>query len=79
MGTEEYIDTDVLPEGPQVPDTSAKKSDRTGQSVPRIKDVRLTRVGKLEVDALSIDDGPDSGGDPYNRTGKHCRLKPRKD
>ncbi|MFQ6006159.1 MAG: hypothetical protein ACE5OQ_11725 [Woeseia sp.] len=79
MGTEEYIDTVVLPGGPQAPDASAKESDKTGQNLPLVKDVRLTQVGKLAVDALCIDDDPDSGGDPYNRTGKHCRSKPRRD
>lgn len=32
-----------------------------------------------EIDDLAIDEDFDMGGDPYNSTGQHAIVKPRKD
>ena len=79
MNDNDYIDTVVLTEESQVAEPATKHpigqrpigSDR---NIPTVNDVRLTRVGGLEVTKLTIDESSD-GGDPYNSTGKHCVLK----
>jgi hypothetical protein len=84
MNDNDYIDTVVLTEESQVAEAATKHpigqhpigqrpigSDR---NIPTVNDVRLTRVGSLEVTKLTIDESSD-GGDPYNSTGKHCVLK----
>ena len=75
MGNNDYIDTVVLAEMPDsvesVPDHDAV--GRRWNAV--VNDVRLTRVGDLEINSLAIEESPDDGGDPYNSTGKHCVVK----
>ena len=75
MGTKDYIDTVVLPEKPPVTDDDPATTERINHNIPVLNDVRLTRIGELEVTSLSIDESLDSGGDPYNSTGIHCTIK----
>jgi hypothetical protein len=42
------------------------------------KDVRVLRSRIVEADELSIADDFDNGGDPYNSTGQHVIIKPKK-
>ena len=85
MGNDNYIDTVVLTEKPESGEATSGEAT-SGEaahdyavagkgSVPVVSDVRLTRVGALEVNSLTIDETHDGGGDPYNSTGKHCILK----
>jgi hypothetical protein len=75
MANEDYIDTVVLAEEPQLVDPAPDTSAKTNARIDVIGDVRPTRVGGIEVNTLTIDEDPDFGGDPYNSTGKHCVLK----
>ncbi len=43
------------------------------------KDVRVLRSKLVDAHDLSIADDYDNGGDPYNNTGQHVAIKPRKD
>ncbi len=79
MGTKDYIDTVVLTEKPQSVEAAPKRSSRINHNIVVVNDVRVTRVGEMEVTALTLDENSYGGGDPYNSTGKHCVLKPRKD
>ncbi len=75
MGSNNYIDTVVLTEKPDSGE-SAHDLDVAGRrNVPVVNDVRLTRVGEVEINALTIDETLEGGGDPYNSTGKHCVVK----
>ena len=78
MGNKDYIDTVVLPEKPQVPEAPDTVPEAINHNITVVEDVRLTRVGDLEVTSLTIDEYGDAGGDPYNSTGKHCTIKPKK-
>ncbi len=75
MGSNYYIDTAVLAEKPGSGEAALDYA--VAGKVPVVNDVRLTRVGELEVNSLTIDETHDGGGDPYNSTGKHCILKIR--
>jgi hypothetical protein len=75
MANEDYIDTVVLAEKPQLADPEPDTPARTNDRIDVLGDVRLSRVGGIEVNTLTIDEDPDFGGDPYNSTGKHCVLK----
>ena len=75
MGRKDYIDTVVLPEKPPVAEDEPLADERINHNIPLVNDVRLTRVGELEIASLSIDESDDIGGDPYNSTGKHCAIK----
>lgn len=79
MGTKDYIDTVVLDEKPQVAEAAKTRSDRINHNIAVVNDVRLTRVGGVEAKALTIDESADTGGDPYNSTGKHCIVKPKEE
>lgn len=79
MGSKDYIDTVVLAEESQAVQSATKRPVRTSPKIPVINDVRLTRVGGLEISTLTIDESGDSGGDPYNSIGKHCVLKRSKE
>ena len=75
MGNNDYIDTVVLVERPKLAE-SAPHHDVAGRNkVPVVNDARLTRVGEIEINSLTIDEIFDGGGDPYNSTGRHCVLK----
>jgi hypothetical protein len=75
MGSNNYIDTVVLAEKPDSDEAAHDYAVAGKGRVPVVNDVRLTRVGALEVNSLTIDETHDGGGDPYNSTGKHCVLK----
>jgi hypothetical protein len=75
MGNNNYIDTVVLAEKPESGEAAHDYAVAGKSKVPVVNDVRLTRVGALEVSSLTIDETHDGGGDPYNSTGKHCVLK----
>ena len=80
MGNDNYIDTVVLAEKPASGEATSGEAAHdyavAGKSkVSVVNDVRLTRVGALEVNSLTIDETHDGGADPYNSTGKHCVLK----
>jgi hypothetical protein len=75
MANKDYIDTVVLSEESQAVSTARKNPAGTSHKIPIVNDVRLTRVGGIEVSTLTIDESGDGGGDPYNSTGKHCILK----
>ncbi len=75
MGNDDYIDTVVLTEKPDSGETAHDYAVAGKSNVPVVNDVRLTRVGALEVNSLTIDETHEGGGDPYNSTGKHCVLK----
>lgn len=77
MRSNDYIDTVVLAESPKATQAAWRSQFGTRRHIARMKDVRLTRVGDVEINSLAIEEGPDSG-DPYNNTGKHCVLKIRK-
>ncbi len=79
MGTKDYSDTVVPPEKPQSVEAAPKRSSRIHHNIVVVNDVRITRVGEMEVTALTLDENSYGGGDPYNNTGKHCVLKSRKD
>jgi len=74
MSDKDYIDTVVLTEESQVAEAATRRPAGPHRHIPIVNDVRLTRVGGLEVTKLTIDESSD-GGDPYNSTGKHCVLK----
>ena len=75
MGNDDYIDTVVLAEKSDSGEAAHDYAVAGQGRVPVVKNVRLTRVGALEVNSLTIDETHDGGGDPYNSTGKHCVLK----
>ena len=75
MGSNNYIDTVVLAEKPDSGEAAHDHDVAGRREIPVVNDVRLTRVGALEVNSLTIDETHDGGGDPYNSTGKHCVLK----
>jgi len=75
MGTKDYIDTVVLTEKPQEVEAARKPPIGTNQYIAVVNDARLTRVGDVEVTALTIDESSSDDGDPYNSTGKHCVVK----
>ena len=75
MGNNDYIDTVVLVEKPDSSESAADHDAGVRRTIPNIKDVKLTRVGDLEITGLTIDECFDDAGDPYNSTGKHCTLK----
>jgi hypothetical protein len=81
MGTKDHIDTVVPPEKPQSVEADPKSSSRIQHNVVVVNDVRMTDVDEIENAAFTIDEDSygDSDGDPYNSTGKHCVLKPRKE
>jgi hypothetical protein len=74
MGNDDYIDTVVLTEKPDSGEAAHDYAVAGENKVPVVNDVRLTRVGALEVNSLTIDETHEGGGDPYNSTGKHCIL-----
>ncbi len=75
MGNDNYIDTVVLTEKPNSGETAHDHAVAGKSQKPVVNDVRLTRVGELDVNSLTIDETHDGGGDPYNSTGRHCVLK----
>jgi len=81
MGTKDYIDTVVPPEKTQSVEAAPKRSSPIQHNIVVVNDVRMTDVDEKEAAALTIDKDSygDDDGDPYNSTGKHCILKPRKE
>ena len=75
MENNDYIDTVVLVEKQDSAESAPDHDVAVGHRVSVINDVRLTRVGDIEINSLTIDESLDGGGDPYNSTGKHCILK----
>ena len=75
MGNNDYIDTVVLVEKPDSAESAVDQYAAGKREVPNVNKVRLTRVGEVEINSLTIDESLDGGGDPYNSTGKHCILK----
>ena len=78
MGTKDHIDTVVPSEKPQSVEADPKRSSRIQHNIVVVNDVRMTDVDEKEATALTIDENA-YDGDPYNSTGKHCVLKPRKE
>ena len=75
MEHDDYIDTVVLVEKPDSTD-SAPDHDVVGRrKIPVVSKLRLTSVGDIEINSLTLDETLEGGGDPYNSTGKHCVLK----
>ncbi len=74
MANKDYIDTVVLSEEAQAANAVSEHPIGPNRHIPVVNDMRLTRVGGVEVSKLTIDESSD-GGDPYNSTGKHCVLK----
>ncbi len=83
MGTKDYIDTVVPAEKSQSVEADPKRSSRIQHNIVVVNDVRMTDVDEIEATALTVDEDSygdgDGDGDPYNSTGKHCVLKPRKE
>ena len=81
MGTKDYIDTVVPPEKPQSVEAAPKRSSRIHHNIVVVNDVRMADVDEIGATALTVDENSygDDDGDPYNSTGKHCILKPRKE
>lgn len=75
MDNNDYIDTVVLVEKPDSGEIAHGYAVAGRRKASVVNDVRLTRVGKIEINSLAIDDSMDGGGDPYNNTGKHCVVK----
>jgi hypothetical protein len=75
MENDDYIDNVVLVKKPDSAETAHDFAVAGRRKASVVNDVRLTRVGKIEISSLAIDDGMDGGGDPYNSTGKHCVVK----
>ena len=75
MGSNNHIDTVVLTEKPDSGEPAHDLDVAGTRNVPVVNDVRLTRVGEVEINALTIDETLEGGGDPYNSTGKHCVVK----
>lgn len=75
MGNKDYIDTVVLTEESQTVAAGAKRPIGGKNNIPVVNDLRLTRVGGVQVTELAIDESQEGGVDPYNSTGKHCVLK----
>ena len=75
MGNNDYIDTVVLVEKPDSAESAPDHDVAVRRGFPVVNNVRLTRVGDIEINSLAIEESSDDGGDPYNSTGKHCILK----
>ena len=75
MGNDNYIDTVVLVEKPDSGEPAHAHDVAGRPKVPVVNDVRLTRVGEVDMTSLTIDESLDGGGESYNSTGKHCILK----
>lgn len=61
---------------------NAKTESAESKAAVRLKsdrgDVRVLRSRLADANNLSIADDYDNGGDPYNSTGQHVVLKPKK-
>jgi hypothetical protein len=81
MGTKDHIDTVVPAEKPQSVEADPKRSSHIQHNIVVVNDVHMTDVDEIENVAFTIDEDSygDGDGDPYNSTGKHCVLKPRKE
>lgn len=83
MGTKDHIDTVVPAEKSQSVEADPKHSSRIQHNIVVVNDVRMADVDEIENVAFTIDEDSygdgDGDGDPYNSTGKHCVLKPRKE
>ena len=75
MGNNDYIDTVVLVERPKLAESAPRYGVAGRHKVAVVNDARLTRMGDIEINSLTIDETFDGGGDPYNSTGRHCVLK----
>jgi len=75
MGNDNHIDTVVLAEKPESGEATHDFAVAGRRKTPIVNDVRMTSVGELEINSLTIDETHDGGGDPYNSTGKHCVLE----
>lgn len=78
MGNNDYIDTVVLVEKPDLAETATDIDVAVKRKTPDVNKIRLTRVGNIEINSLTIDESLEGGGDPYNSTGKHCVVKIKK-
>ncbi len=75
MDKDDYIDTVVLVQKPDLVEAT-RDQDVIGQrNVPVVKGVQLTRASDIDINSLTIDETFDGDTDPYNSTGKHCVLK----
>ena len=70
MASNNYIDTVVLVEKPDATESEPDHDVAGRRNIPVVNDVRLTRVGEIEINSLTIDESLDGSGDPYNSTGK---------
>ena len=77
MGNNDYTDTVVLVEKPDLAETAVDIDIDVAVkcNTPDVNKIRLTRIGDVEINALTIDETLEGGGDPYNSTGKHCVVK----
>lgn len=78
MDNNDYTDTVVLVEKPDLAETAADIDVAVKRNTPDVNKVRLTRVGDSEINSLTIDESLEGSDDPYNSTGKHCVVKIRK-
>ena len=75
MGNNDYTDTVVLVEKPDLAETAVDIDVAVKRNTPDVNKIRLTRIGDIEINSLAIDETLEGGGDPYNSTGKHCVVK----
>ena len=78
MDNNDYTDTVVLVEKPDLAETAADIDVAVKRNTPDVNKVRLTRVGEIEINSRTIDESLEGSDDPYNNTGKHCVVKIRK-
>ncbi len=75
MENNDYTDTVVLVEKPDLAETAVDIDVAVKRNTPDVNKIRLTRIGDIEINSLAIDETLEGGGDPYNSTGKHCVVK----
>jgi len=75
MGNNDYTDTVILVEKPDLAETAVDIDVAVKRNTPDVNKIQLTRIGDIEINSLAIDETLEGGGDPYNSTGKHCVVK----
>ena len=75
MDKDDYIDTVVLVQKPDLVEATPDQDVIGQRNVPVVKGVQLMHASDIEISSLTIDESSDGDTDPYNSTGKHCVLK----